>query len=63
MLSCSNNTFRVTGKRGRVVELFAVEGNINKNKVYVDFDLEKSSFSPFYFDKKSKVQLTDNEIN
>lgn len=63
MLSCSNNTFRVSGKRGRVVELFAVEGNINKNKVYVDFDLEKSSFSPFYFDKKSKVQLTDNEIN
>lgn len=61
-INCSNSLLKVSGKRGRIGEFFGVEGDLRKNTIHCKFGLDNSTVSPFYFDKKSTIELLDNEV-
>lgn len=59
------NSFKVSGKMGRIGEFFNVKGTINQNvfKSQIPTENKKETAKPLYIDQKCKIEEKDNNSN
>lgn len=60
-IDCKDNTFKISGKTGRIAELFGVTGSFNHNVFKAELSKVSKSIVPVFTENKSNVALVDNE--
>ncbi len=59
-INCTENTFSVNCKRGRIAECFNTEGSFSKNEFKGEISNLTNTSNPIFVDEKSSISLTDN---
>lgn len=59
-INCSENTFSVNCKRGRIAECFNTEGSFEKNEFKGELSNIKNTTNPIFADEKSVISVKDN---
>lgn len=60
-VNCQNSTFKVTGKTGRIAELFNVSGLMQNNVFKGELSKVSKSIVPVFTENNSSVMLSNNE--
>lgn len=59
-INCTENTFSVNCKRGRIAECFNTEGSFSKNEFKGEISNLTNTSNPIFVDEKSSISLTEN---
>jgi len=60
-INCKKNSFKISGKTGRIAELFNVTGSMENNVFKGELSKASKSIVPVFMEKGSKVTLNNNE--